>query len=618
MPSSDNPLGGDPPIANRFLFEVDGVEIGIFTEVSGLEVTVDYRGDPRGRPERLRAQAAGPDDLAEHRLSSAASPQSDALFDWMTKSSGEGFAGNGNKLKRATGGDHRDRLAGGTGCGPGSSTGSSRCAGRARTSRSTSNGTARGGTRDHPSRVHVEAPRRNPRRHEHARRLRPGFAARSRRTWRTGRRTWPPDSVTVSSARLRRPGPRPAGTCARPAPLGSLASSSTRFATVRCPGRSRCGPGPARGRASSARAFVPRSPSTAPPRWWIPPVSAASSVGGASGSARRGRGRAVPAPRRAAGSRSAPSRAARPERADLAPGGILDSLISTVDRRSTGWTRSGPPARCSASRTRRNSRPRPGVSSAAFSGPRRRSSSRSPAVSLRRPAALVAPHLRPVRYRRRRAARAPQRRRAAAARAAAPATARQRPDVHGGAHGGRRRTPTAPSPARATRVHVAPSRRTIRRTRSSAAPLLGAGECPRREPMAGASLRRGRPWRPRLARRSQRCTAPQPEGRAAAAGCRPERARRRGPASARAGTPASPDGPGPQPELGAPRPRPARPRRPRGPAIGRRPGHVHAPVIAAASAAAMSAALCRRPLISLRPPSRVSPSGAWYPRSHRR
>ena len=29
--------------------------------------------------------------------------QSDALFNWMSKSSGEGFAGNGNKLTRSTG-----------------------------------------------------------------------------------------------------------------------------------------------------------------------------------------------------------------------------------------------------------------------------------------------------------------------------------------------------------------------------------------------------------------------------------------------------------------------------------------------------------------------------------
>jgi phage tail-like protein len=41
MPNSDTPLGGDITIADRFLFEVDGVEIGIFRQVTGLQVTVN-------------------------------------------------------------------------------------------------------------------------------------------------------------------------------------------------------------------------------------------------------------------------------------------------------------------------------------------------------------------------------------------------------------------------------------------------------------------------------------------------------------------------------------------------------------------------------------------------
>jgi len=40
MPSGDLPLGGEPPTASRFLFEVDGIEIGVFREVTGLAVTV--------------------------------------------------------------------------------------------------------------------------------------------------------------------------------------------------------------------------------------------------------------------------------------------------------------------------------------------------------------------------------------------------------------------------------------------------------------------------------------------------------------------------------------------------------------------------------------------------
>jgi len=33
----EQPLGGDAPVASNFLFEVDGVEIGAFREVSGLQ-----------------------------------------------------------------------------------------------------------------------------------------------------------------------------------------------------------------------------------------------------------------------------------------------------------------------------------------------------------------------------------------------------------------------------------------------------------------------------------------------------------------------------------------------------------------------------------------------------
>jgi phage tail-like protein len=102
MPSSDNPLGGDPPVANRFLFEVDGIEIGVFREVKGLEVTVpteDIReGGQNGFAHKVPGRMVWPNIVFRRGLT-----QSDALFDWMSKSSGEGYAGNQNKLKRSTG-----------------------------------------------------------------------------------------------------------------------------------------------------------------------------------------------------------------------------------------------------------------------------------------------------------------------------------------------------------------------------------------------------------------------------------------------------------------------------------------------------------------------------------
>lgn len=102
MPDSSTPLGGDPPIANRFLFEVDGVEIGIFREVRGLEVTVGIEevreGGQNGFVRLLPGRMTWP-----HLVFRRGITQSDALFDWLSKSSGEGFAGNNNKLARSSG-----------------------------------------------------------------------------------------------------------------------------------------------------------------------------------------------------------------------------------------------------------------------------------------------------------------------------------------------------------------------------------------------------------------------------------------------------------------------------------------------------------------------------------
>jgi len=102
MPSSDAPLGGDISIADRFLFEVDGVEIGIFREVTGLQVTVNVveiaEGGQNSFTHKLPSRMSWPNIVFRRGLT-----QSDALFDWLQKSSGEGFAGNSDKLTRSTG-----------------------------------------------------------------------------------------------------------------------------------------------------------------------------------------------------------------------------------------------------------------------------------------------------------------------------------------------------------------------------------------------------------------------------------------------------------------------------------------------------------------------------------
>lgn len=96
------PLGGDPPVASRFLFEVDGVAIGMFSSVSGLQVSAQteelVEGGQNGYVHRLPGRFTWPSIVFRRGLTNG-----DALFDWIQKTSGEGFSANGNKLTRMTG-----------------------------------------------------------------------------------------------------------------------------------------------------------------------------------------------------------------------------------------------------------------------------------------------------------------------------------------------------------------------------------------------------------------------------------------------------------------------------------------------------------------------------------
>ncbi len=101
-PSADTerPLGGDLPIANRFLFELDGVEIGVFREVKGLEVTVGVEeireGGQNGFVHRVPGRMTWPNLVFRRGVT-----DSNALFDWLSRTSGEGYAGNRSKLTRS-------------------------------------------------------------------------------------------------------------------------------------------------------------------------------------------------------------------------------------------------------------------------------------------------------------------------------------------------------------------------------------------------------------------------------------------------------------------------------------------------------------------------------------
>ena len=102
MSSEMEPLGGDLPVGNRFLFELDGVEIGVFKEVHGLEMTVaveEFReGGQNGYTHRVPGRMSWP-----HLVFRRGMTESNALFDWISRSSGEQFASSGNKVERSTG-----------------------------------------------------------------------------------------------------------------------------------------------------------------------------------------------------------------------------------------------------------------------------------------------------------------------------------------------------------------------------------------------------------------------------------------------------------------------------------------------------------------------------------
>ena len=102
MTSSETPLGGDLPTASRFLFELDGVEIGVFREVRGMHVTVAVseiqEGGQNGFSHRVPGRMTWPNIVFRRGIT-----ESNALFDWFSKSSGEGFAANHDKLTRSTG-----------------------------------------------------------------------------------------------------------------------------------------------------------------------------------------------------------------------------------------------------------------------------------------------------------------------------------------------------------------------------------------------------------------------------------------------------------------------------------------------------------------------------------
>ncbi|GAB3248654.1 phage tail protein [Kineosporia babensis] len=100
-PGDLDSLGGQPPVAKDFVLEVDGLEIGMFGRVSGLEVSIEVdeyaEGGVSGFVHRFPGQMRWPNLVFSRGLA-----RSDNLFTWMEKSAGAGFQAAGGKLVRNT------------------------------------------------------------------------------------------------------------------------------------------------------------------------------------------------------------------------------------------------------------------------------------------------------------------------------------------------------------------------------------------------------------------------------------------------------------------------------------------------------------------------------------
>jgi phage tail-like protein len=95
-------INGQVPVGNRFVLVIDGVDIGVFQEVSGLsfDVGVDplSEGGQNGFEHKFPKRITWPNLVFKRGI-----VDNDELFAWVARSSGQGFTTAGNKLKRSTG-----------------------------------------------------------------------------------------------------------------------------------------------------------------------------------------------------------------------------------------------------------------------------------------------------------------------------------------------------------------------------------------------------------------------------------------------------------------------------------------------------------------------------------
>jgi phage tail-like protein len=89
----------DPPFAGKFVFTVGTLDIGAFTEVSGLAVQIDVEelaeGGQNAYTHKLLGRMKWPNIVLKRGITNT-----DALFTWLMQHSGEGLTARGNKLGR--------------------------------------------------------------------------------------------------------------------------------------------------------------------------------------------------------------------------------------------------------------------------------------------------------------------------------------------------------------------------------------------------------------------------------------------------------------------------------------------------------------------------------------
>jgi phage tail-like protein len=98
---ASNARTNDPPFTGKFVFEVNGLTIGAFTEVSGLSVQIEVEEVVEGGQNQATLKLPGrmkwPNLVLKRGIT-----DTDNLFEWVTATSGEGFAEH-NKVARRDG-----------------------------------------------------------------------------------------------------------------------------------------------------------------------------------------------------------------------------------------------------------------------------------------------------------------------------------------------------------------------------------------------------------------------------------------------------------------------------------------------------------------------------------